>query len=86
MGKFSSYSSIQINFTFILITQLINFNDYIFIFIKISKMVLSLCINSNLILYAQSNTTWKNRRGKVGELITLNSCSSLPISINQLIS
>ena len=66
--------------------KLINFNDYIFIFIKISKTVLSLCINSNLILYAQPNRTLKNRRGKVGELITLNSCNSLPISINQLIS
>jgi len=66
--------------------KLINFNDYIFIFIKISKTVLSLCINSNLILYEQPNRTLKNRRGNVGELITLNSCSSLPISINQLIS
>jgi len=39
-----------------------------------------------LILYAQSNTILRNRGGNVGELITLNSCSSLPISINQLIS
>jgi len=39
-----------------------------------------------LILYAQPNAILRNRKGKVGELITLNSCSSLPISINQLIS
>jgi len=50
------------------------------------SMVLSLCINCNLILCTQLNTTWKNKRGKVRELIILNSCSSLTISINQLIT
>jgi len=50
------------------------------------SMVLLLCINCNLILCAQLNTIWKNRRGKVGELMILNSCSSLTISINQLIT